>query len=306
MLHIAFHTDSRYTRFCGVAMVSLMRHNRGEAITFHILGDRLTKADTEALTILTENHSQRICFYPLEKATAQGLAAPLTADRCRCLLAELLPPSIDRVVCLDCDVLVLQPLKPLWDTDLKGKALAAVPQYGDTTAHCRRLGYPATDGYFNAGVLLVNLQYWRLHHVAKACTDLYGREPGRFSLCDSDLLNAVLHDVWTKVPLKWNVQEDYYRHTPATDTDAGRRRMATLTHPAILHFSGQKPWDYASQHPLRHLFYDYQQFTPWVGKHPLRCPWQALQRCVSLLPFSLGLRKSPYTTLPAEGVAGRP
>lgn len=59
MLHIAFNTDSAYTRFCGVTMVSLLRHNRQDLVTFHILGRGLTPADKEALTILTDNFGQQ-------------------------------------------------------------------------------------------------------------------------------------------------------------------------------------------------------------------------------------------------------
>ena len=172
MLHIAFNTDSAYTRFCGVTMVSLLRHNRQELVTFHILGRGLTPADKEALTILTDNFGQQICFYDTDPKLLEGMSINCSAGHIslttylRCFLAEALPATIDRVIYLDCDMLVLNSLKELWETDIAGKALAAVEDMScDEDERFERLCYPKSESYFNAGMLLVNLQYWREHQV---------------------------------------------------------------------------------------------------------------------------------------------
>ena len=39
-----------------------------------------------------------------------------------------------------------------------------------------------------------------------------------------------------------------------------------LLHPAILHYTNRKPWEYHCMHPLRKLFYDYQNLTPYAGQ----------------------------------------
>lgn len=312
MLHIAFNTDSAYTRFCGVTMVSLLRHNRQELVTFHILGRGLTPADKEALTILTDNFGQQICFYDTDPKLLEGMSINCSAGHIslttylRCFLAEALPATIDRVIYLDCDMLVLNSLKELWDTDIAGKALAAVEDMScDEDERFERLCYPKSESYFNAGMLLVNLQYWREHQVGKECQDYYHRHPERIRFNDQDLLNAVLHGQWVKLSAKWNVQEGFYRPAFAENEQWKAAHPDLLTHPSILHFTNRKPWDYDSLHPLRHLFFDYQAFTPWCRMHPLHNPLLCLARFFRHLPYYLHLRKPKYSTLPAEGVAAR-
>ena len=88
---------------------------------------------------------------PLSKA--EGLNHISKATYYRLLIADILPKEIDRVLYLDCDIIVNDSLEELWGIDMTGKAIAASPQIG--SGHdCERLGYPIEDGYFNAGQFL--------------------------------------------------------------------------------------------------------------------------------------------------------
>ena len=82
----------------------------------------------------------------------------------RVLLPELLP-DCDRVLYLDCDVIVLDSLDPLMRVDLSGKCIAAVTNPPITLEwmqkHCASLSLPDTDDYFNAGVMLMDLEELR-------------------------------------------------------------------------------------------------------------------------------------------------
>ena len=38
-----------------------------------------------------------------------------------------------------------------------------------------------------------------------------------------------------------------------------------LLHPAILHYTNKKPWNYDSMHPLKQEYFKYLDMTPWKG-----------------------------------------
>lgn len=48
----------------------------------------------------------------------------------RLLASHILPASLKRVLYLDPDILVINPLRPLWDLDLQGNVFAAASHIG--------------------------------------------------------------------------------------------------------------------------------------------------------------------------------
>lgn len=89
----------------------------------------------------------------------------------RFMIPTLLPDTIDRVIYLDQDVIVLQDLAPLWDTDLEGKPLAAARLCRDSALwrkqfkmgkdHLVQGGYDHDTCTLNNGVLVYDLEMWR-------------------------------------------------------------------------------------------------------------------------------------------------
>jgi lipopolysaccharide biosynthesis glycosyltransferase len=81
-------------------------------------------------------------------------------------LPQLLLPDADKIIYLDCDMIVNCDIREIWDIDLDGLAIA-VAQYDSE-------GRPIPDKsqqnnrHFNAGFLVQNLKYWREH-------DLFGK-----------------------------------------------------------------------------------------------------------------------------------
>ena len=83
------------------------------------------------------------------------------------LLLPTMLPDLDKVIYLDCDLVVNSDLQELWDFDVNGVAVAMVPDhlYKDATT-LERL--KMTNGeYLNSGVIVMNLEYWRKHNVQK-------------------------------------------------------------------------------------------------------------------------------------------
>lgn len=301
MLHLAVNIDHRYVRHCAVTLASAFKNNADEVFTVHIVGRGITDADRRALDQVAAPYHATLRYYVPDAHLLDGFTIRATHNRIteatyyRCFLSELLPADVDRVLYLDCDLLVLQPLRPFYDIDMGDCLAAGVIDVGcEEPSRYERLGYPAADSYFNAGVLLINLAAWRREDMAKACADYYRTNYERIVFNDQDILNGLLHDRKLTVGLQWNVQDGFFRRRTTLPAEWQVQRAEALRHPAILHFTNRKPWTYDSQHPLRRLYFEYLDLTPWHGRRPWHNPLNALRRFVRLLPFRLGLRPPRY------------
>ena len=182
----------------------------------------------------------------------------------RLMLPSLLP-AIDRVVYLDCDIVVLNDIAALYDTDLVGQALAACLDYSLIGIHVENnwrfvvgpvvwdpasyvtevVGLTDWRTYFNAGILVFDLAKWREANLAAAAISYLERTAGRRLLNDQDAINNVVDGAFVRLDPRWNVNA--CRTEPEFLT-AGRtlQEIGELLRrdPWIMHYAGpDKPWD---------------------------------------------------------------
>ena len=263
-MDIVFTIDEKFTRFCAVAIASLLKHNKTEEICFHIVTDNLTEKSKTILSELAKQSGACTYFYHVPKEKTEGYQVKAMSHRIslatfyRCMLPSLLPSQLSKAIYLDSDILVLDSIKEIWNTDLNNIAIAGIEEArSKEDKHCDRLGYAPSYRYINAGVLLINLDYWREHKVDKQCVEYFQTYPERILFNDQDLLNVVLHKDKVFVPLKWNMQDGFYRYGIDKKVADWNSFREELLHPVILHYTNKKPWNYDSMHPLRSEYYKY-------------------------------------------------
>lgn len=223
----------------------------------------------------------------------------------RTLLPELLPDH-DRVLALDADTLVMQSLSPLYGRDFDGALLAAVgqPATGNED-RLRGIGIKPDAPYFNAGVMLMNLEGMRAEDVGRQAMRLGHEQFQQFMFAEQDALNVLLAGRWDRLAPKWNALS-YLWLLPhdADGTYTDLELSAARWSPAIVHFEGfqtVKPWYYRSVHPLRHLYRDFRRETPW--------PLERLERkspsgvVLKMLPlrWQYGITRGKHRVVQAAG-----
>ena len=303
-MDIVFTIDEKFTRFCAVAIASLLKHNKTEEICFHIVTDNLTEKSKTILSELAKQSGACTYFYHVPKEKTEGYQVKAMSHRIslatfyRCMLPSLLPSQLSKAIYLDSDILVLDSIKEIWNTDLNNIAIAGIEEArSKEDKHCDRLGYAPSYRYINAGVLLINLDYWREHKVDKQCVEYFQTYPERILFNDQDLLNVVLHKDKVFVPLKWNMQDGFYRYGMDKKVADWNSFREELLHPVILHYTNKKPWNYDSMHPLRSEYYKYLDMTPWQGQRPLSSLKKRVQWCMKRLPYAFRFRKPKYMDL---------
>jgi lipopolysaccharide biosynthesis glycosyltransferase len=187
----------------------------------------------------------------------------------RLLVPELVPPSCPRAIYLDSDVVVEGDLGALWDLDLSGYPVAAAQdmctpwlssRYG--LSNWQALGFAAEDGYFNAGVMLMDLDAWRTEKVGEAVIAYVEANPAHVRFWDQDGLNVVLHGRWLRLDPRWNLTMQPGQ--PLRDED-----RPVVDAPFVTHYlSTHKPWDVGCAHPRRDVFFRHLDRTDWAGWRP--------------------------------------
>lgn len=270
MMQVACNVDAAYLPHCAAMLHSLLaQHPRG-AVQVHLLHDADTQGDgltrLEAFVQAQGGAWRAHCITTQQRALFPDHRRFKRTAWYRVLLPELLP-DYERVLYLDTDMIVLRPLDALWATDLNEAALAAVtnPLYpfmdhdflGD-------LGLRKQAEYFNSGVLLINLDYWRRHGVMQHILDFAAEQGRSQEWPDQNALNVVLRDNWRRLAPEWNAQNTVFDlpvdGLPFSKEEALQARRS----PAIVHFIGPyKPWHYRCKHPLRALYWHHLAQTPW-------------------------------------------
>lgn len=178
--------------------------------------------------------------------------------------AQNLPES--RVLYLDCDIVVDSDLSSLYQQPFNANALLAVEDYvlNNTSHYYSDFSF---DAYFNAGVLLINLECWKSEKIGSRLMTL-SQKYSTLIYADQDVL---LHKRWGKLPLEYNYQtfgilDLNMRGLNNVIEDKG---FLTIV-PTIIHYtSPYKPWKLNQGQPYREKYWFYYRLT-WqeiIAKH---------------------------------------
>lgn len=266
--------SDNYTMQCGVTFCSVCENNKDAAIRFFVITDEDFKEEhkQQLRELIASYDKKEISFLAADERLVDKF---LAFDNYfytkhvffRWFMADLLPSDVSRVLYLDCDTIVRKPLRPLWETDMSGYAVGAVHDAQEAKiTQFNRLEYSYDKGYFNSGVLLVNLDYWRQNNVAARLFAYLEKHPERVDMPDQDPLNAVLQDEKKYIPFTYNLQSDFLFTVDRMTIDYNKYKEELETcreDPVILHLSGARPWIKGCTHPYQSEFFKYRALTIW-------------------------------------------
>ena len=284
MIEIGLCTDQRYARYCGICITSIFESNTTHAVRIHILTDGLDKLTRQRLSATADRYKQEVVIHTIDTHLIDALRTTDRFSRAayfRLLFPDVLDRQINKLLYLDCDLLVVDDLMPLWQTDLQGKAIGmAWDQDADNIIHQNRLDTALT--YANSGVLLLNLRRWREEKIAQACVRYIDTYPERCLYVDQDAVNGLLYADRVWFDPRYNLQELYY-FTPQNwqlHRDKHAQIYRALSQPAIIHYTGMyKPWDRKCYHPLKEHWHAIEAISLFAEKKdPLRGIKRAIRK----------------------------
>ncbi|MBP1539179.1 MAG: glycosyltransferase family 8 protein [Prevotella sp.] len=207
--HVTCNTDDNYLQHCCAMLCSLFENNKEMTFHVHLLTHGLAAESKIFVNSLCQRYGHKINMYDVDETKLEGVKfrknRPLTkAAYYRILLPELLDENIERVLYLDCDIIILGSVKELFELNLDNYALAACEDLCPTDdCHRRQLEMDLNDKAFCSGMMMVNLKFWREHESEKMLIDFSKKERGHIYYHDQDALNYVFKRQWYSLPFKW-------------------------------------------------------------------------------------------------------
>jgi lipopolysaccharide biosynthesis glycosyltransferase len=245
MKHIALNIDSNYVSYCSILIKSILKYNQG--ITFHILHNGLKDKEKNIIERRIDIDSiNKVFFYLVDSSHFKNMPKSIQwpeAIYYRLIIPQLLGENIKKVLYLDCDIMVRGSLNELFETNLSSFGIAAVEDVlSPISPMIEALGADPTFGYFNSGVLLINLEYWKENAITEKTLDFINDNLDVIQHPDQDALNYVLNKNWKKIHSKWNFLRGFQDRYYSKEHLLKDSNKESINYPIILHFSGVKPW----------------------------------------------------------------
>lgn len=267
VLNLLVSLDENYLPQLEVLLTSIAVNNPGEAMNVYLMHSGMG----EAALARAEGRCRRLewAFHPV--AVDEGLFQDAPVSRrypkemyYRLMAAHLLPGDVERILYLDPDILVINPLRPLWERDLEGNMFAAAAHTGMTefANGMNRLRLGTDSDYYNSGVLLMDLASCRREILPEEVFSFAREHSSALVLPDQDILNALYGS--RVLPLDdsvWNYDARNYKNYLLRSSGQWDLDWV-ISHTAVLHFCGRaKPWKPGYPYRFGILYKHYMQLA---------------------------------------------
>ncbi len=244
-MDIAFCVNDRYAEYIGVTVRSICDTQTGSEVVIHVLSDALSDRRRRVLEeIVAPFGNIKINFYIVDDSVLRGLKDTWSIYTWyRVLLPGLLPAEVHRVLYLDTDTLVTGDLSELFSMDMTGIAIACATDIMsfDDEAFIR-CGFPKEKIYVCAGVMLMNLDFWRDGNLSERIIKYGFEHDAEIRFPDQDTINILCQDTKTVLPMKYGIQESFFRDERLYSRQWRGQMLECVEDPRIVHYAGCAPW----------------------------------------------------------------
>jgi len=279
-MNIVFSADNSYAQHLAVTIASILKSClSGEVLSIYIIDDGISAENKAKL----ERHwpTSRLTVKWIKSDASKYPKLPISRGRIttyhRLYIGSLLPLDIKKVIWLDCDLIFLRDITDLWKHDVSNHHFFAaqdsvIPTLGSLCGikGTDKLGLSRSLPYFNAGVLLINLDWWRRFDVKnKAIKYLQDNFENNY-FWDQDALNAVLAKHCTLLDSRWNQIDYAYNRLFSRRRNLYKKRgKSSIETPWVMHYAGcWKPWLYQSKRESHQLYFKFLKDTAWKDWRP--------------------------------------
>lgn len=268
---VVFATNDKYSLYAGVAIQSILE-NAAPAIFYriYILHSGIASHHVQSLEQISSNQASIKCLNVSKLIDSKNAVLYEKAHFSketfyRFLIAELFS-FYDKVIYLDCDLIVATDISTIVPSDLEmHDNLVAAVHNGLSRVGRERIQNDfklSPDKYFNAGVLVINVKQWIEEGIADQCFYKLQTIPEKKLVClDQDILNIVCNGRVYYLAPEWN----FYWHLVY-----GNEELTAMYAPIakkignnfkILHYASNiKPWS-SPQYPLAKYFWKYARHS---------------------------------------------
>ncbi|MEI0491360.1 glycosyltransferase family 8 protein [Brachyspira intermedia] len=283
--NICFTSNDKYAPFMSTVIVSILKNSKeDENFYFHVITNDISDENKNMIEKLKEIKTFDIKYYIpnvekynkwFEKINHKRYYDPSHFYR---LDIPTLTSSCDKILYLDCDIIVNSSLSELFDMDISEYFAFAVEDKGDLNflnKYKIKIGLEDKHKYFNAGILLLNNKLYLEKNLDLECESYFNKYCNIIECADQDILNYLFKDNVKFIDNKWN--------------DFTSKNVNTSS---IIHYVGKiKPWNRnCPSNEAVELFWNYFYYTPYYQQNPMKYMQMIMDQKIK----GLGIHSNDY------------
>ncbi|MDR1071081.1 MAG: glycosyltransferase family 8 protein [Rickettsiales bacterium] len=279
---VCFVATPNFTGQLAVAIASLASNTKSD-LELHILECDVPEDDLRIIHNMCGEYGniKSIKVYPVDNKQFIGMAKwqGCYAHWARFLFPEL-AKNVKKGIYLDCDVVIMNDIKQLYDYDLDGFAVAAAPEIkhmGQNNIKLREekqklFGYSDNHVYFCSGVLIFDCEKWRGQKLADKIYEIGKRRGDELGFPDQDALNILFADNYKVIENSLASTSTDVLYLERDNLELWQKMQKRMI---VRHYVGFKPWisndpitlvdNKGQQVPHLENFWYYAQKTPYFG-----------------------------------------
>lgn len=244
-IHIAFCVNDKYASYIAVTIKSIAENHSTNNVNIHILTDYMSLQTKKKLFDVIKGYDYiTLEIHVVDDTSLRGLKDTWSIYTWyRVLLPQILPLHVHRVLYLDADTIVESDLIDLFSLNMENKSIGGVldiESFNDETFD--RCGYDRGKLYVCAGVMLINLDYWREYELTDKIIQ-WGREHNDLiKYPDQDTINYICQDTKIILPLRFGIINSFFVEPVFYQPPYREQLIDCVCHPSIIHYAGQAPW----------------------------------------------------------------
>jgi len=256
--------DSKYIRPLKVMLTSLFSNNPGEDFNIYLMHSSIRKDEIADIERFVNSYGQKLSEVKIDDGYFNNAPVILHYTKemyYRLLSYKFLPQELDRILYLDPDILVINPIRKLYDLDLDGYLYAAAYHSVIAVKEINRIRlYPyRIAAYFNSGVLLMNLKLQRQLIDEEEIYTFIEKNRSKLIMPDQDIINALFSRQIKCIDEKlYNYDVRYYKYYKVTSNNVFDMDHI-MRNTVFLHFCGKrKPWHKGYSGKFHSLYKHYE------------------------------------------------
>lgn len=307
MINVSYASNDAFAWLTGVSIYSLLKNNSNENFRLFILDNKISEESKDKIRKICQSFNAELNFIELEnlKTSLKGIKIPNRWDFAslgRLFETFLLPASIEKILYIDGDTIILGSVKSLYEDNYDNYAVAGVKD-AMSKHYFNNIGITHDDYMFNAGILVLNLKFMRENNIINRFLNKLSTSKNLLFF-DQDIINSCIYKNEKKVlPLEYNL---YSLCTYCTYKEINTIRKPcnyyskdeyekAKTHPVILHLctcilDHGRPWNEFNNHPYRDIFLSYLNETPFADHKLIMNKKSKSTKIINFLPRFISFR----------------
>lgn len=238
-------TDENYAPFASLMMKSVLMHTES-FIDFYIMDggicDKTKKLIDKDLKKYPNKELHYIDMGKYDLSQFPNLAYYSLNTFSRYFIPDI-TPQLSKIIYLDVDIIVTDDIAGLYCQELNGCAIAAMPESkyfcNNSQNRVRQIVWPKyhkDSHYFNAGVLLLDIQKLIQMDFTQKAVDLTVALYHKLGCPDQDVLNILFENNYKELTYDFNFMVYYENNLKKRFPDIQSIK------PSVIHYAVFKPW----------------------------------------------------------------